>query len=182
VGKGFEASFEANMGSHLGEKDNEEDCGSRRKSARMEFVNRLCNHVGEVVAPGRGRAGNGRGHDEASVVRRSEGDAAGLEKVVDGLEDTPPSHSLLRKRPERRPIQDHCLSFRQGGVQALFRLFPFCFAEAPFPQAREDAFQHGKFSLYGIPSFYRRERWRSLRHFFVDAAGVSCIVIDRFFV
>ena len=41
MGKGFEASFEANMGSHLGEKDNEEGRGTRRKSAQREFVNRF---------------------------------------------------------------------------------------------------------------------------------------------
>ena len=41
MGKDFETSFEANMGSHLGEKDNEEGRRPRRKSAQMEFVNRL---------------------------------------------------------------------------------------------------------------------------------------------
>ena len=41
MGKGFEAAFEANMGIHLGEKDNDEGRGPGRKSAQMGFGNRL---------------------------------------------------------------------------------------------------------------------------------------------
>jgi len=35
MGKDFEASFEANMDRHLGEKDNEEDRRPRRKNTQV---------------------------------------------------------------------------------------------------------------------------------------------------